>query len=204
MATQRPSQQPAVFLDRDDTLIATTAASPTGDLGDPALVSLLPHAKQLCDALKAARFSLVVVTNQAGVARGRYAEQAVHAVHERLNDLLGGSIDAFRYCPFHPEADVERYRHPDHPWRKPRPGMLLDAAEQLCLDLRRSWIVGDAERDCQAGLAAGCRAILIGKGHAGGQKGGKGWYTALDLEEAGQIILDGQSSPPTGPQETRA
>jgi D-glycero-D-manno-heptose 1,7-bisphosphate phosphatase len=150
----------AVFLDRDDTLIANAGVAPGGDLGDPALVELLPGVFDGCTLLRDAGFTLVVVSNQGGVARGLYEEADVHAVHERLNELLAGMIDAFRFCPFHPEGVVERYRR-EHPWRKPSPGMLLDAAECMNLDPARSWMIGDALRDCEAGRAAGCRTVLV-------------------------------------------
>jgi D-glycero-D-manno-heptose 1,7-bisphosphate phosphatase len=191
-ASQAGAGRPAVFLDRDDTLIDNTNLADWGDLGDPDLVSLLPGARELCEDLRAAGFALVVVTNQGGVARGRYTEADVRAVHERLSELLGHTIEAYRYCPYHPEATVERYRHPDHPWRKPRPGMLLDAAAELGLDLSRSWIVGDAERDCVAGLEAGCRAILLSTDPSPAGEPAR-WELATDLASAGRIILEAHS-----------
>ncbi len=152
----------AVFLDRDGTLILND-----GDLGDPDRVELLPGVAQAMRALHQAGYALVVITNQGGVARGKYDEAAVHATHERLERVLrertglSAVVDAFYFCPFHPEGTVERYRR-EHPWRKPAPGMLLEAARQHALDLASSWMVGDQERDAQAGAAAGCRSILIG------------------------------------------
>lgn len=175
----------AVFLDRDGTLIAND-----GDLGDPSRVRLLPGAAEACAILRgavaeaAARgagapaaaspshplersdAALVVVTNQGGVARGAYDETAVERTNDeiesqlRLATGLPRVIDAFYHCPFHPEGTVERYRR-EHPWRKPAPGMLFAAARDLELDLARSWLVGDAERDVLAGRDAGCRTILL-------------------------------------------
>ncbi len=150
---------PAVFLDRDDTLIANP-----GHLGDPEGVALLPGAAAACRRLNAAGYRVVVVTNQSGVARGLYEERSVHAVHARIADLLradsGATVDGWYWCPFHPEAVVDRYRM-EHPWRKPGPGMLLAAARDLALDLQRSWMVGDQERDVDAGAAVGCRTIRL-------------------------------------------
>ncbi len=154
--------RPAVFIDRDDTLIRCRDVTPDGDLGDPALVQLLPGAAESCRALKEAGFALVVVTNQGGVARGKYDLAAVDRVNARVNELLGGVIDAFRACPYHPKGIVPEYSK-EHPWRKPAPGMLLDAAQTLGLNLGTSWMMGDAVRDCQAGRAAGCRTVLIGE-----------------------------------------
>ncbi len=110
--------------------------------------------------LKNAGFSLVVVSNQGGVARGRYSLEAVDAVNVRLNSLLEERLDAFRVCPYHPHGVVPNFTR-EHPWRKPAPGMILDAAAEMGLDLERSWLIGDAERDCQAGRAAGLKGRTI-------------------------------------------
>lgn len=150
----------AVFLDRDDTLIACRSVTPDGDLGDPDLVRLLDGALEACRMLHEAGFRLVVVSNQGGVARGRYSVEDVERVNSRVNELLGGVIDAFYFCPYHPRGTTPQYTR-EHPLRKPQPGMLLQGAEDLGIDLADSWMVGDQERDCLAGRAAGCRTILI-------------------------------------------
>jgi D-glycero-D-manno-heptose 1,7-bisphosphate phosphatase len=154
---------PVVFLDRDNTLIAND-----GDLGDPAKVRLLPGVAEGLKRLKDAGYRLVVVTNQGGVARGRYGEADVDRVHARIAQMIdeesGGKrvLDRFYYCPFHPEGTHPDYRR-EHPWRKPRPGMLLQAAADLALDLDRGWVIGDQARDIIAGKAAGVRTILLGE-----------------------------------------
>lgn len=149
----------AVFLDRDNTLIHND-----GDLGDPAKVVLLQGAASAIASLRGLGYRIVVVTNQGGVARGKYAEADVDAVHERIVELLkptnNAIIDRFYYCPFHPEAVVEAYRR-EHSWRKPAPGMLLAAIEDLKLDPAGCWMVGDQLRDIEAGHAAGVRSILL-------------------------------------------
>ena len=155
---------PVVFLDRDNTLIAND-----GDLGDPAAVKLLPGVAEGLLRLKSSGFRIVVVTNQGGVARGRYGENDVERVHRRVAELVdaasGGErvIDRFYYCPYHPDGTVPEYRR-EHPWRKPQPGMLLQATEDLRLDLDRGWMVGDQPRDILAGRAAGCRTVLVALG----------------------------------------
>ncbi len=156
--------RPAVFFDRDDTLMeagslpAPPPPAAPGDVIDPALVCLLPGAYEACAALKRAGFVLVVVSNQGSVARGGATTAMVDAVNARLADLLGHSvIDAFYYCPFHPRGRVPAFTL-EHPWRKPAPGMILAAAEDLGLDLSRSWLIGDAERDIEAGIAGGIDA----------------------------------------------
>ena len=154
-------KHPAVFLDRDNTLIQND-----GDLGDPDAVELITGVPLAIASLCGLGYRVVVVTNQGGVARGAYTEEDVEAVHERISALVqdranGARIDAFYACPFHPEGTVKAYAR-DHENRKPRPGMLLQAAEDLDLDLSASWMVGDQMRDVEAGAAAGCRTILLG------------------------------------------
>jgi D-glycero-D-manno-heptose 1,7-bisphosphate phosphatase len=190
----RPPATPrrAVFLDRDDTLIHCDDVAPGGDLGDPTLVRLLPGAGEAVRRLAEAGFALVVVTNQGGVARGRYGVADVEAVHRRLNELLEGRIEAFRFCPYHPEGTVPAFTR-EHPWRKPSPGMFLDAGEALGIDLERSWAVGDKARDCEAGKRAGCRTILVGRPHLGAVEGGpvapEADFRAPDVGAAAELIL---------------
>lgn len=163
---------PAVFLDRDDTLIAnrevTARTDHPGDLFDPAQVRLLPGAARGCRALRDAGYRLVVVSNQGAVARGRCTLEDVERCNQRMRELFraeaGVEFDGVYVCPYHPKGTVPPY-NVEHPSRKPGPGMLLDAAGELGLDLARSWLIGDAERDVQAALAAGIapeRALLIG------------------------------------------
>lgn len=158
---------PAVFLDRDNTLIAND-----GDLGDPEAVELLPGVPEGLARLREAGYRLVVVTNQGGVARGRYGEEEVDAVNQRIARMVDDEADAarlierFYYCPFHPDATIEAYRR-EHPWRKPQPGMLLQATRDLGLDLARSWMIGDALRDVAAGRSAGCRTVLLAETEPG-------------------------------------
>lgn len=153
-----------VFLDRDNTILAND-----GDLGDPALVRILPGAAWGIRALREAGYCVVVVTNQGGVARGLYSENDVDAVHARCEELLTREAEWTRsepliakwmYCPFHPNGTVAKYRA-EHPWRKPAPGMLIAAAVELSIDCNKSWMIGDQERDIEAGRSARCRTILI-------------------------------------------
>lgn len=166
-------KRPAVFLDRDNTIIKND-----GDLGDPGAVELITGVPLAIASLCGLGYRVVVVTNQGGVARGAYTEEDVEAVHDRISELVqdranGARIDAFYACPFHPEGTVKAYAK-DHENRKPRPGMLLQAAEDLDLDLSASWMVGDQLRDVEAGAAAGCRTILLGNGSLGDGKAAAG------------------------------
>jgi len=145
-------------------------------------------ASEACARLAEAGYILIVVSNQGGVARGRYTEHEVGAVNQKINELLrggGGTIERFYYCPFHPRGVVPAYTK-EHPWRKPSPGMLLAAAQAMNIDLARSWMVGDAERDIEAGHAAGCRAVRIA--NAGVESNAE--FVATDLLQATRVILE--------------
>jgi D-glycero-D-manno-heptose 1,7-bisphosphate phosphatase len=149
--------RPAVFLDRDGTLIAEV-----GYLGDPDGVDVLPGVPEALRRLRDAGFALVVVSNQAGVARGYFTEHDVLAVNSRVAEALeseGIRLDAWHYCVHHPD-----FGDPCE-CRKPEPGMLRRAARELDLDLSRSWIVGDHPSDAEAGRRAGARGILVLSGH---------------------------------------
>jgi D-glycero-D-manno-heptose 1,7-bisphosphate phosphatase len=152
--------RPAIFFDRDNTLIACD-----GFLGDPAQVSLISGAADAVARARQLGYATVIISNQSGVGRGLFSEDDVRAVNSRLDTLLAADnsaavIDRHEFCPFHPEATVEAYRQ-ESDLRKPKPGMILKAARQLGLDLTRSWMIGDAPRDIEAGNAAGCRTILF-------------------------------------------
>jgi D-glycero-D-manno-heptose 1,7-bisphosphate phosphatase len=155
--------RPAVFLDRDGTIIEDV-----GFLRDVAQIDLLPWSADAIRQLKEAGYAVVVITNQSGVGRGYYDEAHVQATHRVLDDLLaesGARVDAYYYCPHHPESTDARYAR-ECECRKPASGMLLRAAADLQLDLPRSWMVGDWWRDVQAGAGAGTRTILIPTGRS--------------------------------------
>lgn len=164
-----PMPRPAVFLDRDDTvnrnadLPESAWRGTPGDLLEPAHAHLLPGVPEALARLRGAGYALVVITNQGGVARGHGGLDDVEAVNDRIRALLAppdpvpfgpALIDAFYACPFHPGGSVGRFAD-EHDWRKPRPGMFHAAAGELGLDLARSWMVGDKERDLAAAQAAG-------------------------------------------------
>jgi len=144
----------AVFLDRDGTIIDNQ-----GDLGDPEGVAIIDGAADAIVSLARAGWLLIVVTNQAGVARGAFAESDIHKVHNRIDSLVG-PIERYYYCCYHPEGIEEEWRG-NHPWRKPSPGMLLQAIEDFDIDIESSWMIGDTVRDIQAGQAAGCNTIWL-------------------------------------------
>ncbi len=148
----------AVFLDRDGTIIEDP-----GYLSDPDEVTLLPGVELAIKSLSQAGYLVVVVTNQSGIARGMFTEETLDLIHDRLRELLhekGARIDGMYYCPFLPEGSVEQYAV-ESDLRKPKPGMLLEAADELDIDLQRSWMVGDSPRDVEAGQRAGTRTIRL-------------------------------------------
>ncbi|MEM1449689.1 MAG: HAD family hydrolase [Planctomycetota bacterium] len=157
------SDRPAVFLDRDGTLNREV-----DDLDDPDRLELLPGVTEALRALQSAGYLLCVVTNQSGVARGMFDEARLAEIHGRLRALLaeeGVTLDWIGYCPYHPNEGRPAYRA-DSWCRKPRPGMLVEAAARLGISLEHSWCVGDALRDVDAGERAGALGLLVrtGKG----------------------------------------
>jgi D-glycero-D-manno-heptose 1,7-bisphosphate phosphatase len=148
---------PALFLDRDGVIVEDT-----GYISSPAGLKLIPGAAGLIALANRRGIPVVEVTNQAGIGRGYYGWSEFTAVETALADALAretAAIDAVFACPYHRDG-VSPWAHPDHPARKPRPGMLLAAGRLLHLDLKRSWIVGDRLADLQAGHAAGLRGAL--------------------------------------------
>lgn len=151
----------AVFLDRDGTLTRESDWVTT-----PADLVLLPGAARAVARLNAARLDVVLVTNQSAVARGMIDEQGLARVHEHFAALLareGAHVDAVYFCPHHPTEGRGAYAV-DCECRKPRPWLLVRAAREHALDLARSWIVGDAERDLLAGESLGVHGILVATG----------------------------------------
>jgi D-glycero-D-manno-heptose 1,7-bisphosphate phosphatase len=156
------SGKPAIFLDRDGVLVEDVDILRTVDQ-----VRILPGAFEFMEGARRMGFALAVVSNQTVVARGLATEAAVEAVNAHINmALLAGSgvgIDRFYVCPHHPQATLEAYRM-DCACRKPLPGLLRRASEELGLDLARSWMIGDRPSDIVAGCRAGCRTILVETG----------------------------------------
>ena len=181
-----PKPGPALFLDRDGTVIAERHY-----LKDPEGVELLPGAAEVIAAANARAIPVVLVTNQSGIGRGLLTWQDFAAVQERLTQLLATAsarLDLVLACPFHPEAAAP-YRHADHGCRKPRPGLLLRAQALLDLQLAVSWIVGDKASDLAAGRAAGLAGGLLvqsgyGKSETAAAKSLAGSDFSVRLEES--------------------
>jgi D-glycero-D-manno-heptose 1,7-bisphosphate phosphatase len=158
----RGSPNAAVFLDRDGTIIEEV-----GYLSSPDQVLLLPSAAQAVRRLNERGIPVVVVTNQSGVARGFFTEESVVAVHAAVRALLaehGARIDAFYFCPHHPDGTIPSYtRHCS--CRKPLPGLLESAASDLSLNLASSIVIGDKQLDVETARSAGARGVLVLTGY---------------------------------------
>ncbi len=197
----------AIFLDRDDTLIEDP-----GYINHPDQVKLLDGVAEALIELKALEYKLIVVTNQSAVARGIVTEKVLGEIHNRLKQLLtekGVFLDRIYYCPYHPDGAVAKYRKESN-CRKPNPGMLLTAADEMDIDLGRSWCIGNSSSDIEAGLRAGCKTILIDlpshqKQLSPGQP--RPDYGAVNIKEAVNIVKKSHRCPDaavvtTGPTST--
>jgi D-glycero-D-manno-heptose 1,7-bisphosphate phosphatase len=177
----------AVFLDRDGTIIVEKHY--LHRVEDVELISGAPEAIRL---LRERGFLIIVVTNQSGVARGRFQLDSVSAVHERLDEELarfGASVDAYYVCPHHPDGEVAPFSG-ECECRKPLPGMLLAAARDFPIDLPASYMIGDKAVDLEAGIGAGCRPLLVltGYGVAEGEKAPSEIPRYADLLDAAKAI----------------
>jgi D-glycero-D-manno-heptose 1,7-bisphosphate phosphatase len=188
--------RPAVFLDRDGTL-----TEEVGYVNHPRRLRLQPRSAEAVRRLNGAGIAVVIVTNQAGIARGYFSEEVLAAVHATLVSQLkdeGAYLDGIYACTHHPTAGEPPYRMVCD-CRKPRPGLLLRAAAELGLDLSRSTLVGDRASDLVAGRAAGTRSVLVLTGYGLGE-----WeyqrdsfpvqpdHVAEDLLDAVEWVLEGR------------
>jgi len=178
----------AVFIDKDGTLIKNIPYN-----ADPLLISFEKNVIEGLQLLDKHNFKKIIISNQPGVAYGYYKEEALEDVNMQIQKMLAAyniSIDAFYYCPHHPEGKVEAYAITCN-CRKPLPGLIYKAAQDLNVDLTSSWMVGDILNDIEAGNKAGCSTILINNG------GETEWimnehrkpnYTVEDFLQAANII----------------
>lgn len=179
----------AVFLDKDGTLIENVPYNV-----DPARIRLAPGAAEGLTLLDAAGYRLIVISNQPGVALGRFPEKALVAVESKLRSVLadfGVPLAGFYYCPHHPEGSIPRYTKRCQ-CRKPMPGLIIRAAKKHRISLEQSWVVGDILHDVEAGRRAKCRTVLIDNGNETEWNVFPQWLPqriAADLAEAADLIL---------------
>ena len=156
----------AVFIDRDGTI-----SEEVGYVNHVSRYRVFPFAAEAVRALNEAGWLAVLVTNQAGVARGYFAEEMIGRVHDALAEELekgGARLDAVYYCPHHPSVGEPPYRL-DCDCRKPRPGLIRRAAEELGIALEQSWMVGDRYSDTELARNAGVRAAFVLTGYGRGE-----------------------------------
>lgn len=157
--------RPAVFLDRDGTI-----NEQMGYINHISRFQILPGVAEAIRRLNEAQIPVVVVTNQSGLARGYFPAELLVAVHEKMVSLLaekGAHVDGIYICPHHPEAKKEEYRQACD-CRKPKTGLLLQAAEEMGLDLARSFVVGDRWSDLKTAVGCGATPVLVLTGYGRG------------------------------------
>lgn len=184
----------AVIMDRDGTV-----CEEVGYVNHVSRVRLLPRSAEAIRKANEAGMQTVVVTNQAGVARGYFSEHLVDEVHDRVREMLaeaGARLDGIYYCPHHPEVGPQAYRK-SCDCRKPRPGMLRRASEEMGIDLGASYMIGDSVRDVEAGRRAGTATVLVLTGYGRGELEyqSHAWtsrpdHVAADLLEAVDWVLE--------------
>ncbi|MBI3814771.1 MAG: D-glycero-beta-D-manno-heptose 1,7-bisphosphate 7-phosphatase [Nitrospinae bacterium] len=183
----------AVFIDRDGTV-----SEEVGYLRNIAHLKLIKGSADAVRLLNERGLKTAVVTNQSGVARGYFTEEFIHKTHERLKTLLSeynAFLDGIYYCPHHTEVGNEEYRKNCN-CRKPNPGMIETAAEELNIDIKKSYVVGDKVSDVQLAHNVGAKGILVLTGYGKGEVeyfrnngNKKPDYIANDLYDAVQWIL---------------
>ena len=182
----------AVFLDRDGVI-----NEEVNYLSEPEQLRLIPGAPEAIARLNAANLPVIVITNQAGVARGYYPEAQIALVHTALSHALaqaGAHIDRYYYCPHHPTEGLSPYRL-ECDCRKPKPGLLRQAAQDFDLDLAQCFVIGDNDSDMALTQTAGCRTVLVLTGH--GARVWREWqydfrpdHVASDLSAAVTWVLE--------------
>jgi D-glycero-D-manno-heptose 1,7-bisphosphate phosphatase len=177
MTVSSNETRPAVFLDRDGTIMRDVDYC-----GDPARVEVFPGAADALRRLKANGYKLIIVTNQSGIARNYISEADYRAVELEFARQLGdGLIDASYYCPDLPDTNSPR--------RKPAPGMIFEAQRDHRLDLARSYFIGDKTSDIECGRNAGVRTILVQTGYGTHEIDCRADWIVRDLAHAAAIIL---------------
>lgn len=180
----------AIFLDRDGVINEDTDFITT-----PEELHLFPYTARAIQRINQSGFKAIVVTNQSAVARGMCTEKGLRSIHDRLEAELAraeAKLDAIYYCPHYPDKSIDG--DPNYlmecPCRKPKPGMLLQAAADFGLSLTESFMIGDSDRDKEAGKRAGCTTLVVRSGKGGADLKSDPDYLFEDLAEAVDYILD--------------
>ncbi|MFA6541904.1 MAG: HAD family hydrolase [Bacteroidota bacterium] len=178
----------AVFVDRDGTINVDVDF-----LSSPDQLELIPRSAEAIRQLNLLNIPVIVITNQSGIARGLYSEDDLRTIHRAMDSLLeqhGASVTDYFYCPHHPNEGIPPYVK-ECECRKPKPGMLLQAAKKFGFDLQRSFVVGDKCIDVQTGRAVNATSIQVATGYGTGEKEQcrtERDYYGIDLFDAVQFI----------------
>ena len=173
----------AVFIDRDGTM-----AKDVNYCRRPEDFVLFPNTAKAIKLLNEHGFKVIVVTNQSGIARGYFTEETLAQIHKKMKEELaegGARVDGIYYCPHHPDDNCD--------CRKPKPKLVLQAAKEHDIDLKRSFVVGDLSMDIELGKGAGCKTILL-RDSPQEDTGISPDYIASDLLEAAQYVLRWKNS----------
>lgn len=180
-------QHTGVFMDRDGTL-----SEEVGYINHLKRFWLYPYTAEAIRMLNRSDLKAVVVTNQAGVARGYFKEELIHQVHEKMRQDLkasGAFLDAIYYCPHHPSAGEPPYRQICE-CRKPKPGMIFRGARDLDIDLERSFMIGDRYSDVVLAHNAGVRSIMVLSGYGMGEYEYQRHHWVLQPDWVAQNLLE--------------
>jgi D-glycero-D-manno-heptose 1,7-bisphosphate phosphatase len=192
---RRPARnRPALFLDRDGAVVEET-----GYLCRIEDVHVIAGAAEVISAANQRNVPVVMITNQSGIGRGYYDWSAFRSVQDAIIATLysaGATLDAVYACAHHPQAQGP-LAHPDHPARKPNPGMLLQAARDLALDLKSSWLIGDKANDIEAAKRAGIAgALQVATGYGAAEREHAAGLTGPNFElRFGESIADAMTLP---------
>jgi D-glycero-D-manno-heptose 1,7-bisphosphate phosphatase len=186
-------QNVGVFIDRDGTI-----SEEVGYINHLSRFQVYPWSAEAIRNLNRKGLKAIIVTNQAGVARGYFEESLIHEVHQKLREEMkksGAYLDAIYYCPHHPTVGKPPYRL-DCDCRKPKPGMLLRAADEFEIDMKQSYVIGDRYSDVELAHNAGTKCILVLSGYGVGEYEyhRQDWkfqpdWVAKNLLESTEIIL---------------
>jgi D-glycero-D-manno-heptose 1,7-bisphosphate phosphatase len=180
-------KRPALFMDRDGTV-----SEEVGYVNHPSRFRLFPYSAEAIKLLNDNGWLAIVVTNQAGVARGYFAEEVILQIHEQLQrdlETSGAKVDAIYYCAHHPSVGEPPYRL-DCDCRKPRTGLIERAAADFEIDLQRSWVVGDRYSDIELARNAGLHSAFVLSGYGRGEWEYQRASWKLEPDAVGETLLD--------------
>lgn len=182
--TTENGTSPAIFIDRDGTLIEEV-----DHLARVEDLRIFPFTREALEMFKSRGFRVIIVTNQSGISRGYFTEESMTAIHEQIKSELGPLVDGFYFCPHLPDAGCS--------CRKPNLGMIESAREDFEIDLAGSWMIGDKRIDVETGHNAGIGTALVLTGYGTVDRrtlNNEPTFVANDLLEAAKLIVNGNDA----------